>query len=169
MKKYIKYIIIIGLIIGIILGLRYLLTPSMDTQIKNYLIKKGYSESEYENLLEKNESNKKKSFSLADYTFMLNITETNSYNSVLNATYDYKDDSLIYSYRIKYSDSVNVWFKGSYNDDKFVCEKEYSNASLNSSNIDTICNLINTNIKIFDLEAKTLFSKYKYVDYMKKK
>ncbi len=170
MNKYIKYLIITLIIIGVIFGINYLLTPSMDTQIENYLIKKGYSKTNIEKLLEKQESSTKKySFSTATYTFMMELEENQEeLTSSLNATYDFTDESLIYSYRIGYKDSLNVLFKGSYNDGNFVCEKEFSTATLSSNNKELFCSLAKTNIELFDLEANTLFKNYKLINYMKK-
>lgn len=168
MKTYFKYCLILIVIVGVIFLLNHFTTLNTDVQIKDYLIDKGYKESEFENLLVKQESDtKKKSFSLADYTYMLESIN-NDIDSSLNATYSFKDETLVYSYRINYN-SVNVWFKGSYNNDNFICDKEFSSETLSNDDIDNICNLANIEVKLFELEAKTLFTKYKYIDYIKNK
>lgn len=168
MKIYFKYCLILIVIVGGIFLLSHFTTPNTDIQIKDYLIDKGYKESEFENLLIKQESDtKKKSFSLADYTYMIE-SSSNDIDSSLNATYSFKDETLVYSYRINYN-SVNVWFKGSYNNDNFICDKEFSSETLSNNDIDNICNLVNIEVKLFELEAKTLFTKYKYIDYIKNK
>ncbi len=170
MKKYIKYIIILVILIGILIGINYFFKPSMDEQIKSYLINLGYSEGEDSNLLTKNDTNDSKLFSLGDYTLMLNKDEDiNGMKTSLNATYDYKEENIIYSYRVNYSDTINVWFKGTYDKEKFICNKEFASAELSESQEKNICNLANTSIKLFDLEAKTLFKKYKFIDYIKNK
>lgn len=172
MKNYIKYIIILVVIFGIILGANYLFKPSMDSQISDYLLEHGFiKDPEYENLFVKEENeNKTNSFSLGDYTFMLNVDEErDGMQTSLNATYDYKEENIIYSYRVNYDNNVNVYFKGNYKDQNFVCEKEFSSHTLSESEKENICNLAEVNIKIFELEAKTLFTKYKFVDYIKNK
>jgi len=169
MKKYIKYAIILVIIIGVLLGLKYLLTPSMKTQIEEYLVSQGYNSTEYEDLYEKNDTeNKKYSFSLADYTFMLNSDDDdNDMNKSLTATYNYKTESITYSYRVYNSESLNVYFKGTYKDEEFTCEKEFSSATISDVEQENICSLARIDIKMFDLQAKTLFTKYKYIDYIK--
>ena len=166
MKKYIKYIIIIVIIVLGIIGINYLFKPSMDDQIKNYLVNLGYQKGEDENLYIKND----KSFSLGDYTFMMEKDDkVNDMETSLNATYDYKKESIVYLYRVNYSNSVNVLFKGEYKDEKFTCEKEFSSTELSDVSKNNICNLASTSVKLFELEAKTLFTKYKFVDYIKNK
>ena len=170
MKKYIKYIIIIVIIVLVIIGINYLLRPSMDKQIKDYLINMGYTKSEDENLYIKNTNNETKSFSLGDYTFMIEKNDiVNEMETSLNATYDYKKENIIYSYRVNYGNSVNVFFKGEYDGKNFTCNKEFSSTELSDNSKNSICNLASTSIKLFELEAKTLFSKYKFVDYIKNK
>ena len=169
MKKNITYLVILVIVVGALFGLNYFLRPSMKEQIKNYLLDNGFNQSEYEDVLVKQESTTKKtSFSLGDYTYMLEVDETKSgMKTSLNATYDYKTEEIIYSYRVNYSDNINIWFKGEYKDDSFTCNKEFSSATISSSEQENICNLASVNVKIFELEAKTLFTKYKYVDYIK--
>ena len=169
MKKYIKYMIILVIIVGILIGVNYLFKPSVKEEIESYLIKNGYVEGEYTDLYVKKESDSKtNSFSLGDYTLMTNIDDTvGGMNTSLNATYDYKTEIITYSYRVNYDESLNVWFKGTYQDNNFTCDKEFSSSTLTESSIENICSLANTSIKLFDLEAKTLFTKYKYVDYIK--
>ena len=167
--KYIKYLIIVLVVLGIFLGINYFLKPNTSEQIKSYLIEKGFSQSEYENVLEKVESNTKKtSFSLGDYTYMLEVDETkNGMKTSLNATYDYKEEKVVYNYRVNYSNNINILFKGEYKNDNFTCDKEYSNATLSASEQSSICELASINVKLFELEAKTLFEKNKFVDYIK--
>ncbi len=169
MKKYIKFLIILVVIVGVIAGVNYFFKPSMKEQIKSYLISKGYLESEYEDLLVKEDSSiKKTSFSLGDYTYMMEINDIkNNMETSMNATYDYKSEEIIYSYRVNYKNNINIWFKGEYKDDNFTCDKEFSSATLSASEQKNICDLALVNLKLFDLEAKTLFSKYKFVDYIK--
>ena len=169
MNKYVTYLIIILCLLGIFLGINYFFKPNMSDEIKSYLIEKGFHETEYENLFEKSESdNKKNSFSLNDYTYMLKVDETkNGMKTSLNATYDYKEEKVTYNYRVNYSNNINIFFRGEYKDNNFSCDKDFSSASLGASEMSSICELASINVKIFELEAKTLFEKNKYVDYIK--
>ena len=155
MGKYIKYLVILVIVIGLIWGLNTLLTPSMHDQIKNYLESNGFEESEYTDLLVKQDeynNNKKISFSLGDYTYMMEVNDTkNGMETSLNSTYDYKEEKVIYSYRVRYSNSVNVWFKGEKKDDDFTCDKEFSSASLSTSEVNNICQLAKINVTTSDI------------------
>ena len=167
-KKYIKYGIILMAIIGIFIGLNYLIIPNMDSQIKEYLKKLGYAKGDYDDLLVKEIDDKIYTFSLGDYTYTLdrkNIDD--SVEKSLTATFDYKSEEIVYSYRVYYSDSINVYFKGTYKDEEFTCEKEFSSATLSATEQDNICSLARIDVELFDIEAKTLFTKYKFIDYIK--
>ena len=169
-KKYIKYGIILIVIIGVLIVVNYITIPDMPSQIKNYLINQGYKKGEYDDLLVKNIGDKEYTFSLGDYSYTLDRETTNDgITKMLNATYNYKNESIIYSYRVYYSDYVNVYFKGNYKEEKFECEKEFSTASLSMEEQQNICDLARVDVQLFDLEAKTLFTKYKYIDYIKSK
>lgn len=170
MRKYLKYILIVVFLIITLILLKLFIKPNRDKQLKDYLIEKGFNTSEYENLYIKEEGNKKKSFSLADYTYMLEVVEnTGGMVTTLNATYDFKTEDISYSYRVNYSNSVNVYFKGNYNDDNFTCEKEFSAVTLNDNEKENICNLAKYQLNIFNLEGKVFFEKYMFVDYIKNK
>ncbi len=170
MKKYLVFIIL-AIIFGLLFLIKYFNNPDIGSQLKEYLLENGYKETEYENILLKNDSlTKKHTFSLDDYTYMLNIEDKiDVMPTSLNATYNFKSEDLIYSYRINYKDNVNVYFKGTFKDDKFTCNKEFSTSSLTDKEINNICDLIEVDIKLFDIEAKTLFTKYKFIDYIKNK
>ena len=170
MKKYIKYIIIIVIIVSLIVVFNLLFKPSMDKQIISYLENLGYTESVDENLYIKIESDSTKSFSLGDYTFMMNKDDkTNGMETSLYATYNYKEENVTYSYKVYYENVANVLFNGTFDGENFTCNKEFSSTELSESNKNNICNLANTSVKLFELEAKTLFTKYKFVDYIKNK
>ena len=170
MKKYYLYIIISLIIIIALVLINHFLQSPNDTQIKDKLISEGIVTSEYDDLLIKQEDEKKYSFSTANYTYMLEVEENdNGIISSLNATYDYKNNTLVYSYRVNNSDTVNVLFKGNYNNQQFVCDKEFSNGKLSDSEQNTICSIAESNIKIFYAKSKTLFGNYKLIDYMKQK
>ncbi|MBR3660973.1 MAG: hypothetical protein IKN63_03610 [Bacilli bacterium] len=167
-KKYLKYGIILIIVIGLFMGLKYLLVPSMDSQIKEYLKDLGYIIGDYDDLLVKNVDDKKYTFSLGDYSYTLERDNfDDSLEKSLTATYNYKNESMVYSYRVYYSDSINVYFKGTYNNDNFACEKEFSSASLSEDEEENICSLAKIDIEMFKLEAETLFTKYKFIDYIK--
>ena len=169
--KNLKFIIVFILLIVVLIIGNKVLTPNMDSQIKKYLIELGFKETEYEGLLKKSDvNNRELSFSLLDYTYMINVVDNISgMTSDLNATYYYKDEKIIYSYRVNYSDTVNIYFKGEMKDDDFTCNKDFSSAKLGETEKNNICELASINLKLFELEAKTLFQKYKFVDYIKNK
>ena len=170
MREYLKYIAIAIVVILCIILLKVLIKPNIDKQLKEYLVEKGFNASEYENLYIKNEDNKKKSFSLGDYTYMLEVIEdTGGMVTTLNATYDFKKEKIIYSYRVRYSNSVNVYFKGIYDDENFTCEKEFSAVTLNDNEKENACNLAKYHLNIFNLEAKSFFDQYMYIEYIKNK
>ncbi len=171
MKKYIKYIVIVIILLVIFSLVNKYLQPSVDTEIEKVLLEKGFVESEYENLYVKEESNTKKySFSTSDYTYMVNVEDVNGLiTSSLNATYSFSGDSIIYSYRLTSKDTYNTLFKGTYDGENFSCEKEFSNAGVSSSEKENMCTLIETNVRLFYTESKTLFSNYKLIQYMKQK
>ena len=167
MNKYIKIGIIIIIILLIMYIVKVALTPSMETQITNYLINKGFEQSD-NNLLIKQEDNNKMLFSTADYTLMKNSDEEeNGVNYSLNASYYYKNENVLYSYRVTYNNSYNVYYKGEYDGENFTCEKEFSNAKLGSKENENICNLAEHSIKIFYLDARLLFANNNYLKYMK--
>ena len=170
MNKYVKILIIVIGILVIISILNHFITPKMDVQIKNHLINLGYLENEDKTLFTKKESeNKKNSFSIADYTFMQDSQlYSDSFYSSLNATYNYKDEKTIYNYRMTDETSANVLFNGSNSKDGFVCEKEFSTITFSTAKKESACNIIKSQIEIFELEAKTLFPNYKYIEYIKK-
>ena len=167
MNKYLKYLIIIAIVFGLLALINYLFKPKTSVQIEDYLISKGFTKTEYENLFEKKEDNKKYLFSTADYTYMLNVDEELSKtNTSLNATYDFKTKMIDYSYRVNNTYNLNVYLKGNYDGTNFTCVKEFSNESLTNSERENLCSLAETNIKLFYLESGVLFEKYKFVDYI---
>jgi len=168
MSKYIKILIIIVIVFSALFLVNHFFTPNMDNQLKDYIIKKGFQETEFENLYEKVETDSKKFlFSTGDYTYMLNIDEkVDDMNTSLNATYNFKEDSIVYSYRVDTEEQVNIYFKGDYKDNNFTCEKEFSNSILDLDDQNNICSLAEKNIKMFRGEARTFFDKYKFVDYI---
>jgi len=170
MNKYIKYGIIIIIFIIALSIINKVMKPNMDTQITNHLINKGFEKSEYGLFIkEDDDENSKTLFSIADYSLMKNIDENDKgVNYSLNATYYYKNNNLIYSYRVTYNNSYNVYFKGEYDGENFICEKEFSNATLTSKERENICSLAKTNVKTFFIDAKSLFSN-NYINYMKQK
>ena len=101
---------------------------------------------------------------------MLEVDETkNGMKTSLNATYDYKEEKVTYNYRVNYSNNINIFFRGEYKDNNFSCDKDFSSAALGASEQTSICELASINVKIFELEAKTLFEKNRFVDYIKSK
>ena len=170
-NKYIYLIIGIIIIVVVLSLINHFSHFDLNNQIKKTLLEDGFVATAYDDLFIKNEDdNKSYSFSIANYTYMLEVDDgNNGINSSLNATYDFKDNTLIYSYRVNYLDRVNVLFKGTYNEENFTCDKEFSNASLSNSEKETICSLAENNIKIFKIKANSLFNNYKIINSMKQK
>ena len=168
MNKYIKYGLIIGIIVLIMWIVKTVFAPSMETQITNYLLDKGFEKSNNNLLIKEEDENNKMLFSTADYSLMKNEDEIqNGVNYSLNASYYYKNNKIIYSYRVTYNNSYNVYFKGEYDGKSFSCEKEFSNATLSNKDNENICNLAEHSIKIFYLDARILFSNNYYLKYMR--
>lgn len=169
MSKTLKIGIIVGLLILIMFLINKLLMPPVSIQIKNYLLSDGYQEEKLDStLLYKSiSSNIVNRFSIADYTLNQNIEELNDgIASSLNQTYDFKDHNLEYNYHIDYGDNVNVIFKGTYFNDDFFCEKEFSTVSLSSDDINNTCSLIKIKVQRFYSEANVLFANYSFIKYM---
>ena len=171
MYKYIKYVIIIVILLGVFGLINYFFQPSIDNEIRNTLLEKGFIESEYENLYVKQDGdNKQLSFSTSDYTYMLNVLDANgAITSSLSATYDFQDESIFYSYRLNNINSYNAYFKGNYDGENFTCEKDFSNVVISNSEKENMCSLVESNIRLFYLESKTLFTNYKIINYIKQK
>lgn len=169
MNKYIKYGIIFILLIIALYLLNNVLGKDTNTLIKDYLINSGYKEVGNNTLSKIISYSTSNQFSLDNYTLMQKIDEEeNGIKNSLNATYDYKTHELIYNYRIEYSDNINVLFRGEYIEDNFTCDKEFSTASLSSSEINNTCSLIKIKIERFYNEAEVLFTNYNYIKYMEK-
>ena len=170
MQKYIKYGIILIVVLVVLIVLKYLLTPDMNTQLKNDLLKQGYVQSSDTLFVKNNIKGYENSFSLADYTFMQKVDETSSgVNSYFFKVYDYKDEKITYNYRVTHSEGVNIIYRGSYTKDNFVCNKEFSTGKLTESEKNSFCELIKIGCETFEYEAKNLFSKNKFIKYIKEK
>ncbi len=168
MQKYIKIGIIFLIVLGVLVGLKYLLTPSMDLQMKNILLKNGFAESS-DTLFIKKTDDGENSFSLADYTYMQkNDKMVNGVETYLYKIYNYKDKKITYTYRITYQSKVNILFRGNYTKDNFVCEKEFSTGTLTTSEKESFCNLAKLGCETFSYEAENLFTN-KYKDYIRNK
>lgn len=167
MNKYLKYGIVFILLIILLYLLNSVLEKDSAMEIKNYLINSGYKEignNTLSKILSYSTSNQ---FSLNNYTLTQKVEEnSNNIKSSLNATYDYKTHELIYNYRIEYSDNINVLYRGEYKNDSFTCDKEFSTASLSTSEINNTCSLVKIKVERFYNEAEVLFPNYNYVKYM---
>ena len=185
-KKNLFMLIFLFLIIVILILVKVTETPIND-RIISYLEKNNYvlkSEKLYFkqisqlNLANYNYSKNKKinstyefnNFSLADYQLTKSINEyQDEVENILDLIYDYTNSSLIYTYRISYQNSNNI-YKGSYdeNNDNFICQKEFS-YGMNNTNLETtICEKIKYQVLKFNYEATTFFTNPELVSYMKK-
>ena len=153
----------------VLLLLNYLLSGSNQDSIRDYLMNNGYIlESDDETRLFKLiDANTINYFSVADYTFTQNFNENNeSFNSMLTSRYDFKNHELTYNYRTTYGNNVNVIYKGSYIDDEFICDKEFSTVSILDSEKENTCNLIKLKVERFYKEASILFNSHNMIKYM---
>ena len=169
MDKYLKYGIVFAMIFILLILINKLITPPMDEQIKNYLLNTGFQEDLYDKaLLTKNISNTTTdAFNVADYTFSQKVNDYSSnVESTLNETYDFKNHELKFNYRTKYSDNINIIFKGNYVDGIFSCDKEFSTATINQEEMNNTCNLIRIKVERFYNESQALFNNYHFIDYM---
>ncbi len=169
MDKFYQRIIIFALVVVLVFLLYQLFSPSKEEQIKNYLLDMGYQEDMYDRtLLIRNESaTTTYYFSVADYTFSQKVDDYNTnVESMLNQTYDFKNQDLYYNYRVEYSDKINVIFKGDYNSGTFSCNKEFSTATLEQEEINNTCNMLRLKVERFYNESQTLFNNYHFIEYM---
>ena len=184
-KKYIKIGIIFIVVVIILLVIKVVLKNNTKDSLIDYVISHGYTLNQ-DGLYEKYNS----SLTKDDFDYYVSINKEveytkdtfDSYNfqmirdsfeykdkltSNLIATYDYKDSTLIYTYRVT-GDNVNVLYMGDYNNQKFTCEKGVSSGVLLNS--DTLmCQKIELSIMKYDLEARTFFKNANLANYMKEK
>ncbi len=184
MKKYKKLIIVFLIVIAIIVLLSIIIKPNIEERITSYLLKQGYTNNGdlYEkqiSTLKKEEYDyyvslkvpvtySKESFSIATFRLTRNIEDyQEGVTSSLTETFDYRDNSLIFTYRISY-DAVNAIFKGEYDreTEEFICEKEFSYGVLANNFQSTTCNLIKQQVEEFASDSILLFPNYEFIDYM---
>lgn len=169
MSKTVKFGIIFFALLIVLIILNTVMSGSSQDRIKSYLISMGYiEESDDETRLFKLSDNTTIDyFSIAEYTLTRNINDQNdSFKYSLSMKYDYKNHELIYNYHTTYSNNINVIFKGSYINDDYVCDKEFSTASLTSSEINNVCSLIKIKVESFYKETQILFNNYRLIEYM---
>lgn len=173
MSKGLKIGIIV--IVGVII--LFLITKFLDqdipTQMKNYLLNNNYViSSEDDTLLFKRVSSSTINyFSLADFTTTQNIeSDDDGIESSLSIKYSFQSHDIIYNYNVRYSDNINVLYRGSYDEENgFDCNKEFSTAQVSEMDINNTCNLIQIKVERFYNESEVLFNNYKFVEYMEKK
>lgn len=169
MSKTVKFGIIFFLVLILLFLLTIILGNSDEENIKGYLMSRGYTlESDDETRFFKVVDNTTIDyFSTAEYTMTRNINDkNNSFEYSLTIKYDYKIHELSYNYRIVYGDNTNVIFKGTYNDDNYICDKEFSTITLSSGEIDSNCELIKLKVSRFYKETQVLFNNHQLVEYM---
>ena len=127
MNKYLKYGIIFVIVIIVLYLVNYFLTNDTNEDIKKYLISTGYKEDVDNSLYKSINNSTMDSFNLADYTLMRRIEENeDDVSSLYNGTFSFKNDQLIYNYRIEYGNNINILYRGNYDGDTFNCDKEFS-------------------------------------------
>ncbi len=185
-KKYFKFIIIFLVILILLVTLRFILGKKTPDKITDYVISVGYQKDE-NGLYVKENSNITK----AEYDLLVNLNKDANYsvntfdlynyeltkdeyeykNKVsmsLIQTYNYKDRSLIYTYRINGED-MNVLYMGDYyyETDEFTCSKELSYGVTLSDTEQVICNRIKLSVLNFALEAGTFFKNAEFDNYIR--
>ena len=148
-----------------------LLTGFKQDDIGSYLMNMGYTQDSEDNtrLFKMIDSNTINYFSTAEYTLTQNTNDkNNSFQYSLTMRYDYKNHELSYNYRTTYSNNINVIFKGTYNGNDYICDKEFSTATLSRGEIDSTCSLIELKVNRFYKEAEVLFLNHHFVEYMEK-
>lgn len=184
MKKYKKLIIVFFIVIIIIVLLSIIIKPNIEKRITSYLLKQGYTNNSdlYEkqiSTLSKEEYDyyvslkvpvtySKESFSIATFRLTRNIEDyQDSVTSSLTETFDYRDNSLIFTYRISY-DAVNAIFKGEYDreTEEFICEKEFAYGVFANNFQTTTCSLVKQQVEQFATDSLLLFPNYEFIEYM---
>ncbi len=184
-NKYIKILIIFISIIILLFIIKIIINGNTRDNIKNYIESNGYILNS-DNIYEKRNS----SLTKEDYDYYVKLGSDASYSidtfdqnnfwiirntyeyidnleSNLIATFDYKNNSLIYTYRIT-KDNVNVIYRGNYNNDNFTCDKELSSGVVLNENGEIICKKIEISILKFNLESRTFFKNADMGVYMSK-
>ncbi len=186
MKKYSKIIIIFTIILIAIIVLKFITNVPVPTKISNYLVENGYiknndlfskqisdlSLNEYQYYVSKNipATYSINYFSIGNFRLTKNLDNyQDKITTSLTEIYDYKDNSLTYTYRIT-SNDVNAIFKGEYKETnkEFICQKEFAYGVITNSFQNTICEGIELQVSNFSLEAKLLFKNATFINYMKK-
>ena len=169
MEKYLKYLLIFIILIGLVGIINFFIKPINSDTITNYLLNMGFTEDVNDNtyLTKYLSSSTTNHFSVADFSYEQEIDETVSgVDSSLYQVYNFKNHSLIFNYRVTYSNNINVIYKGSYNNNSFVCEKEFSTATLDNESEKNTCSLVKLKVQRFYDEANVLFNNHKYIKYM---
>lgn len=89
-------------------------------------------------------------------------------NKSFNSTYDYKNESLTYVYRINVY-NTNVIIEGKYDNKRFTCDSTFSYQIDINNSLDDICRKVKLDVIQFDYEAKTLIDNIKILELIKNK
>lgn len=173
MSKGLKISIAIIVLVGLLLLVTKILNNDIPTQIKNYLLNNNYVVSSEDDtlLLKRISSSTINYFSLADFTTTQNIeSDDDGIESSLSIRYSFQSHDIIYNYNVRYSDNINVLYRGNYDEETgFNCNKEFSTAKISQNDIDLACNLVKIKVERFFNESEVLFNNYKFVEYIEKK
>lgn len=183
-QKYIKFGIIFLIILIIGLVVKFVFESQTKDKIFDYVEQEGYvlnqyglyektssvmTKEDYDYYVSSNQKAEytKDTFDPANFQMIRNTYEyQDKLTSNLVATYDYKDKTLIYTYRVE-GDNVNIVYMGNYNQDKFTCEKGVSvGVNINSDTV--VCKKIELSILNFNLESLTFFKNANLANYMAK-
>lgn len=185
MKKNIIYAIVLIVVVVITFALVKLTDTPYDTKIEKLLADNSYtlvtnglyskqmsagSLNNYNNCIKTSDTCKYEvnTFTMGLYELSKNIKEyNNEVASDLDIIYSYHDNTLTYTYRVNYKNSLII-FNGTYNNSKFTCKKEFATGIDSSNSQDVICEKIKTKVLSFENETKVFFPNVNYINYIKK-
>lgn len=183
-----KLLIILIIIFTILVLLRFITREDKSDKIGNYLISKGFIKEEDSTLYHKQLSdmtineyedkvnNKQNStyemlyFNTNNYNYMKDkMTYEDDISKSFNPTYNYKDNTLTYVYRINMY-NTNIIIEGEYdtNTEEFTCNSTFA-SEINIDNAENdICDSIKYDVIDFSYEALTLITSTDILNDMKK-
>lgn len=183
-----KILVIILIIFIVLVLLRFIMREDKSDKIGNYLIGKGFVKEEDSTMYHKQISD----ITMDEYEDKVNNKENTSYEMLyfntynyhfikdkmiyeddisksFNPTYNYKDDTLTYVYRINMY-NTNIIIEGSYdnNTEEFICNPTFASEIDIDNAKEDICNSIKYDVIDFNYEALTLITSTDILNEMKK-
>ena len=183
-----KILVIILIIFIILVLLRFIMRENKEDKIGSYLISKGFLKEEDSTMYHKQVSD----ITIEEYENKVNNKENTTYEMLyfntynnhfikdkmiyedditksFNPTYNYKDDTLTYVYRINMY-NTNIIIEGSYNNntEEFICNPTFASEIDIDNAKEDICNSIKYDVVNFNYEALTLITSTDILNEMKK-